>query len=179
MDCTLFEQVRDIIAKITRTPAENILPTTKLPDDPIKRIFIYTDVEDAFDIFVPLAAPEELITLGIVEKMETVSDVLSYMEPKIKEREEKARIAALKGRVGEFAQKLKNGEIEITDVPSEILLDVLPNVMDKLPVSDLSKVVKILKSDVSAKKQLLEHKVCELENRKQTLQKIKDDLKDT
>ena len=180
MDCTLFEQVRDIIAKITRTPAENILPTTKLPDDPIKRIFIDIDIKEAFDIFVPLAAPEELITLGIVEKMETVSDVLSYLEPRVKEREEKARIAALKCRVGEFTQKLENGEIEITDVPPEILLDVLPpSVMNKLSVSDLSKVVKMLKSDISSKEQLLDHKMRELKDRKQTLQKIKEDIQDT
>lgn len=121
MDYALFEQVRDIIAKRTCIPAEDILPTTKHPDD---RIFIMLDIKHTFDIFVPIAAPEELITLGIVEKMETVSDVLSYLEPRVKEREEKARIAALKGRVGEFTQKLENGEIEITDVPPEILLDV-------------------------------------------------------
>lgn len=175
MDCRLFEQVRDIIAKETGIPSESIFPTTKLPDDPIERIFIYSDIDDAFDIFVPISAPEELITLGIVEKIETVNDVLSYLEPRIKEREEKARIAALKGRVGEFTQKLENGEIEITDVPPEILLDVLPSVMNKLSVSDLSKVVKMLKADISSKEQLLEQKTSELQDRKLAIQRLVDD----
>lgn len=51
--------------------------------------------------------------------------------------------------------------------------------MNKLSVSDLSKVVKVLKSDISSKEQLLDHKMRELKDRKQTLQKIKEDIQDT
>lgn len=170
MDYTLFEKVRDIIVKRTGIPPENILPTSTLSIDFVNQVMIRMDIDDAFDIFVSFAEEQEMVS---------ISEVLKYLEAKIEERAEKARRAELKGRVDEFSQKLKNGEIEFTDIPPEIFFDVIPHVMDTLPVPILSEIEKLLEGEVAAKKQILAQKKSELQDRKQQIRKFEETSKGT
>jgi acyl carrier protein len=82
---TLEDRVKEIIANVMNTAAENIRLEASLKDDlgatSLDRYTILMDIEDAFSLELDDVPEEEL-----EDKIATVADILAFLRGRVKEQ---------------------------------------------------------------------------------------------